>query len=417
MTGVLVLALLAVMVALTTSTPPAGAETPAERCARETAAYNQTWKQGWVATHPGKSISDAPAPTPPYVCQDPATQTPTTTQPSVTAPSMPTTTTPGPGGAPNINAHGATDIPTPGTTPIVPVPGRAPTTAEASPTIPTSPSGTSGPTSGPPVGDSAEPVGDSTCSTGAQAPDTPVNAGIVQGGVPGPEGVAQGSLNDCWVLATVMGYQLSSKGREGLARMVVPSPRGGYDVHLTVNGKCETKHVDRVYGSGATDNGTQGIDSIIESAVSQVDENAVECAGGYPQNAQSLMSGSGSEHHSEHWWTNKMADRLTNDSSDINSKIANGSSVVVGTGGKEDKKIGTSIIENGKVKDGLTYSLKGGHAYVVTRASSDGIWVKNPWGPFNKLDHGNEFFIPKDQIDDDFTDVSISAPISDSGCF
>ncbi len=124
-TGVLVLAVIEVMVALTASTP-AGAETPAERCARETAAYNQTWKQGWVATHPGKSISDAPAPTPPYVCQDPATQTPTTTQPSVTAPSMPTTTTPGSGGGPNINAHGATDIPAPGTTPIVPVPSQTP---------------------------------------------------------------------------------------------------------------------------------------------------------------------------------------------------------------------------------------------------------------------------------------------------
>ncbi len=112
-----------------------------------------------------------------------------------------------------------------------------------------------------------------------------------------------------------------------------------------------------------------------------------------------------------------MADRLTNDSSDINSKIANGSSVVVGTGGNEDKNIGTSIVENGKVKDGLTYTLKGGHASVVTKSSPDGIWVKNPWGPFNKADHGNEFFLPKDQIDDDFTDVFISAPISDSGCF
>ena len=41
---------------------------------------------------------------------------------------MPTTTTPGPGGGPNINAHGATDIPAPATTPIVPVPGYAATT-------------------------------------------------------------------------------------------------------------------------------------------------------------------------------------------------------------------------------------------------------------------------------------------------
>lgn len=41
------------------STPTAGAETPAERCARETAAYNSAWAQSWAASN-GKPASQAP---------------------------------------------------------------------------------------------------------------------------------------------------------------------------------------------------------------------------------------------------------------------------------------------------------------------------------------------------------------------
>lgn len=106
----------------------AGAETPAERCARETAAYNSAWAQSWSATH-GLPASQAPPPPVPYVCHDQGTQTPTTSSPTVVAPpSLPTTTTPTQGVGPNITAHAPTDIPTPGRTPIVPVPGEGSTT-------------------------------------------------------------------------------------------------------------------------------------------------------------------------------------------------------------------------------------------------------------------------------------------------
>lgn len=111
-----------VVAATALTTGGAGAETPAERCARETATYNQAWKQAWVAAHPGSTIDDAPAPTPPYICHDPGTPTSSApSMPSVTAPSIPTTSSPGQGVQPT--AHAPTDIPAPGTTPIVPVPG------------------------------------------------------------------------------------------------------------------------------------------------------------------------------------------------------------------------------------------------------------------------------------------------------
>ena len=79
-----------------------------------------------MAAHPGSSISDAPAPTPPYICHDPGTPTtPPPAMPSVTAPTLPTpATTTAPDTGPNMTVHAPTDIPSPsaGQTPIVPVP-------------------------------------------------------------------------------------------------------------------------------------------------------------------------------------------------------------------------------------------------------------------------------------------------------
>jgi len=67
----------------------ANAETPAERCKRETAAYNNAWKNTWAQANPGKSPSDAPKPPVPYKCGGsdggaPPTLTPTTSSPAPT---------------------------------------------------------------------------------------------------------------------------------------------------------------------------------------------------------------------------------------------------------------------------------------------------------------------------------------------
>ncbi len=68
----------------------ATAETPAERCKRETAAYNTAWSTAWMRTHPGARPSDAPPPPVPYRCGqngEPPTLSPgTSTPPSSTAP-------------------------------------------------------------------------------------------------------------------------------------------------------------------------------------------------------------------------------------------------------------------------------------------------------------------------------------------
>lgn len=90
----------------------ANAETPAERCKRETTAYNNAWKNTWAQANPGKSPSDAPPPPVPYRCgggndDPPPTLSPSAPEDEAGTPSAPSTTAPtsedrGPG--PNLNA-------------------------------------------------------------------------------------------------------------------------------------------------------------------------------------------------------------------------------------------------------------------------------------------------------------------------
>ncbi|MFC0316188.1 hypothetical protein ACFQNE_12250 [Gordonia phosphorivorans] len=74
--------MIATAILLVVSLAPATAETPAERCKRETAAYNNAWKNTWAQANPGKSPSDAPKPPVPYKCgggnEDPPTLSPST---------------------------------------------------------------------------------------------------------------------------------------------------------------------------------------------------------------------------------------------------------------------------------------------------------------------------------------------------
>lgn len=102
---------------------PANGETPAERCARETSAYNAAWATSWAAGHAGSSPADAPPPPVPYVCVERQDPTTTPTAPTTTAPGLPQVTDTGSG--PQVGAHAPTDIPPPGSAPIVPVVPRA----------------------------------------------------------------------------------------------------------------------------------------------------------------------------------------------------------------------------------------------------------------------------------------------------
>ncbi|MDV6314604.1 hypothetical protein R3Q15_22490 [Gordonia amicalis] len=119
---VVAVSVLAVLASLVLPADPASAETPAERCVRETAAYNSAWAQTWAASN-GRPASEAPPPPVPYVCHDPGPTTTTTSQPPVvTAPTVPSDTNVPEGPGPNMGAHAPTDIPPPGSTPIVPIP-------------------------------------------------------------------------------------------------------------------------------------------------------------------------------------------------------------------------------------------------------------------------------------------------------
>ncbi|MDY6810865.1 MAG: hypothetical protein SW127_17920 [Actinomycetota bacterium] len=120
-TTAVVLAGIAVLATLVVPADPASAETPAERCARETATYNSAWAQTWAASN-GRPASEAPPPPVPYVCHDPGPTTTTTSKPPVvTAPTVPSDTNVPEAPGPNMGAHAPTDIPAPGETPIVDV--------------------------------------------------------------------------------------------------------------------------------------------------------------------------------------------------------------------------------------------------------------------------------------------------------
>ncbi|WP_336793173.1 hypothetical protein [Gordonia malaquae] len=108
--GLIALTALAAAVLLAISPAPASAETPAERCKRETTAYNNAWKNSWAASHPGKKPSDAPKPPVPYKCGGNNDGPPPTVQPTTTAPEestkteVPETTAPSDGPRPALNA-------------------------------------------------------------------------------------------------------------------------------------------------------------------------------------------------------------------------------------------------------------------------------------------------------------------------
>ncbi len=113
-TTVSVMATTAVMIMLVVVlTPPASsAETPAERCKRETTAYNTAWKNTWAQTNPGKSPSQAPPPPVPYRCGVPksAPLPPSTTSPSQEPePSKQATVPPREPGATGPSLNGPTD--------------------------------------------------------------------------------------------------------------------------------------------------------------------------------------------------------------------------------------------------------------------------------------------------------------------
>ncbi|MCU1647994.1 MAG: hypothetical protein JWN03_8269 [Nocardia sp.] len=116
----------------------AGQETPAQRCARETSAYNSAWESTWRASNPGNPGPPPPPPVP-YVCVDPGTAPSTTTTAPQTAPGLMPTQAPG-GGVEGQAGNAPGRLPDGNGTDIVP--GPSPAAAPAPTTI-------SGPTTAP----------------------------------------------------------------------------------------------------------------------------------------------------------------------------------------------------------------------------------------------------------------------------
>lgn len=95
---------------------PAQAETPAERCQRETQAYNDAWKRQWTQTHPIEVAEGKTAPPPPvpYRCVP---------VPEVTATPQPGAGAPGTGG---VGSPGGSNTPGSNTDPITGLPKQVP---------------------------------------------------------------------------------------------------------------------------------------------------------------------------------------------------------------------------------------------------------------------------------------------------
>ncbi|MGH3723155.1 MAG: C2 family cysteine protease [Mycobacterium sp.] len=289
------------------------------------------------------------------------------------------------------------------------------------------------PQQSPGQGDQGDENGDEKLRRGkcfqASDPNTPVAKGIMGRPVPGPETTSQGQLGDCWLMATIMGFQVSEKGREGLSKLVV-SKGDGYDVIFGSLCGSQSVYVDKVYSSGAqemvsptwNDAGLgsaqsvrQGLVSIIESATSQGWLGKLQmCRGSTLWLAEDLLSGGDGEYHMNTAapWDHKMQDRLTRDADEVNKMIQNGQSVTVGT--DDTSQFETTYRINGKLSPGHAVTVVGNHAYAVTAVQNDGIWVRNPWGLGNSADHGNEFWVPKAQIEHSFNDMAISTPISEA---
>lgn len=245
----------------------------------------------------------------------------------------------------------------------------------------------------------------------AAKPDEAVKPGLMDGGIPRIDTAEQGGLGDCWVLASFLGFQASEKGREGLAKMITPSAKGGYDVKF--GSSCVPYHVDKVYGDGAKFAGDQGMISILESAYSQTGGGSsayLMCVGGFSFTSQAKITGSESEHHLVASIGNKVRDQVTQDHVKTNALIAEGRSVVLGT--MKDMTFTTDVMRNGTLFRNQPVKTLGMHQYAVTKATPDGVWVVNPWGPGNSADGGGEIWIPKEQVNHSFSDIAISAPIS-----
>ncbi|MFT4201130.1 hypothetical protein [Gordonia sp. (in: high G+C Gram-positive bacteria)] len=261
-------------------------------------------------------------------------------------------------------------------------------------------------------GTDAELLAGHSCEVEVEEPDVPAPKGVLDKPMSDGSGIEQGQHGDCWLVATVVGLQGTEEGRNGLARTVTASPQGGYDVRLyDPDGTERTVHVTKVFSNGSKENGRPGLVSIIEAAVWQREQDRVHCgtpSRGGLEAAQQLLTGKDPEDHGMYPWTNKAADRVTNDHKDINQRIAEGGTVIMST--SSDATFNTRVRVDGK-EPTRQVKMVDHHVYTVVESSADGVWVRNPWGPGNRNDDGYTFFVPKGRINDLFKAVSISSPL------
>lgn len=230
-------------------------------------------------------------------------------------------------------------------------------------------------------------------------PTVPIPGGLDGTSPFDPLDVSQGSIGDCYLLASLMALMQTDAGDQLLRDNLRWDPdRGGYWVTLHVDGKEVVYFVDRAQQNGALENGGPGIVSIYENAVNQHLQFSDLNDGGWPADALELLTGKDTKVYEDRTL-------LGWDWDDIRDDVRDGDQLVAAT--REGKKEGMWPVEAQRPgPDGTMQTVKvdivGSHAYTIVSVEKNGdVVLMNPWGRDNGADGGGPIRISED----DFTRI------------
>lgn len=220
-----------------------------------------------------------------------------------------------------------------------------------------------------------------------------------------PLGVAQGSIGDCYLLASVMALMQTDQGDQILRdNMRWDDERQGYWVTFFADGKPVTYFVDKGQTSGATEDGGAGVVSVYEAALREHLSFADLDDGGNPAELLELLTGTQTREYDNPPLGGWSWDEMRND-------LSTGDQLV-GSTRESDEEDGLWSVEMTRRDEfghlvTVNKDVVGGHAYTVVRIEDDGsVWLLNPWGPENTADDGGEFRVSAEDFDTIFHTVA-----------
>ena len=240
--------------------------------------------------------------------------------------------------------------------------------------------------------------------------DDPLPPTIVDDATFDPEDVSQGSIGDCYVLATVMALMQTPEGDALLRENIRWDPvREGYWVTLYIDGRPTPVFVERALHHGAEEGGAPGVVSLYEAAFSEY-ESWATLAGGSAHDVFPVIAGLGAERIN---WDASAGD--TWDPGPARDALDDGGFVVASAHPTGDPAPTIQVTKENADGSTSTTSVQiaGAHAYTVAGVEADGsVWVMNPWGQGNPYDAGGPFLVSAEDFERLFRAVSISEGLS-----